>query len=194
MSSLLQCVREMEADGHDFRTSGLAVAKRAVELLQAQGLHAAIAGGYVRDLVHGVEPKDIDVVCSLDGGADDKEYYGELVRLVSQFRMLYPSLVYVTYESYLETIEGDDRLSCVLKIAGCDKDIDVIFYQCTDNGIPGILDQFDCNLNQYALVDGEPKFFGEQVPPQGLVFLRDCYLERELKMTKKWEEFYGQGN
>lgn len=161
----------------------------------AQGMQLsdmAIVGGYARDLAHGAEPKDIDVVvvnCIATG---------LLVNNVGAGWKL--EHVYSDDADYTgEGVDYDRRLKAVLKFKHIYDDVlpvDVLVPLPEFDTVYGFVQKFDYNLNQYVIPGSQvvlgspgPLFIGKNEGE--LQQLRDSQVteERAQRMRAKAEAF-----
>lgn len=147
-----------------------------VELLQANGISAIIAGGAARDIFFGVAPKDVDVICA---GVEHEKVSDVLTAANVNFKK---------FPKY-HTGSDSDRLAGVWKLVDCD--IDVILYDT--ESVSEAIDKFDYNLNQFAVVgthrgiDGAyVRFVGEHHWSKLVRLREDARGPRAAKMEEKW--------
>ena len=156
--------------------------------LRAAGFVAGIAGGYARDLYYGATPKDVDVVITHPDSLDDSEFFEKAKELSRKLADLgYSSDMHEAYMQHEEspTFKPDERLSCVLTSQGAD----FIFYEY-GTCLADITDEFDFNVNQFALDDfGLPEYLGHfPHPDQELVSIRSVLPERQAYIETKHKE------
>lgn len=156
--------------------------------LRAAGFVAGIAGGCARDLYYGATPKDVDVVITHPDGLDDSEFFEKANELAKKLSSLgYQSDMHEAYMQHEEspTFKPDERLSCVLTSQGAD----FIFYEFGEC-LSDITDEFDFNVNQFALNDkGIPVYLGQHPhPDQELVSIRSVLPERADYIYRKHKE------
>lgn len=106
-----------------------------------------LAGGCIRDSVHGVLYKDVDVVILCDGGnwfSDDIESY------IERYCRKVGLTVKADYIGYGEDygLRGLVRV-CSTEHNATGMKVDLLFYGC--NNVQEVLDGFDFNINQYYL-------------------------------------------
>lgn len=127
-----------------------------------------IAGGYARDLAHGREPKDIDVVMvgfskeGIDKVCDRLMWYYTITTFWAR--------------------DDEDRLHCVVKVKVGGGTVDLLFWRAEKyKTVYQVLRDFDANINQYVINQaGNPMYVGES-PEKVLVLVRD----EELRQSRK---------
>lgn len=140
--------------------------QRFHKLLPESGL---VAGGAARDIYHGVEPKDYDVVYTnkikpnmlVSALSDYVTIYGGLVDILDTFNFG-TRRVHFTEEkdAQVSVCSSDDRILYGIKIKLNDStaEIDLLIYNV--ESIFDIATMFDYNINQFAMLNGEPCFVG----------------------------------
>lgn len=116
------------------------------------GITFGIAGGYCRDVVHDLEPKDLDIIV----------YGTELIEL-KKLRDFYDLIENYQRIDKAPSGEGNPNLTAVHGVRVDDLDIDIIFYNPLHKSLSDCVEVFDCNLNQYYFDedDGCIKFAGK---------------------------------
>lgn len=155
-----------------------------------------VAGGYCRDVFHGVAHKDIDI-CMFNYHQHDP---AENVLLRNLLKWLADNVGLVDITHQHEQYD-DQRIHFVWHLPY--HNADIICWN-TDNHMK-ILNSFDCNLNQFYLPSTVPDFESdkpynpslEESPvyvgddcPDFLVFLKELPDERVTKMVHKHQSFY----
>lgn len=108
--------------------------------LTAWGLEWIILGGYPRDLHHGVEPKDLDIIIY------NTDYISKgLLRDIES--ELYP----LTFKEHEASNLGDNRVMKVLTYKIEDTVVDLIFWNGKFKTPESVINNFDYNINQYHL-------------------------------------------
>lgn len=148
---------------------------KAIDMMDKSGIDYLIAGGYARDMAHGVEPKDLDIMVTGDS---------------FDFHKLCKQLPYTekfaTGDSGFEGSDdyADPFVVGVLKIGS---NVDIVMWSDTMFGSPEcvVRQGFDFNINQYVLDDisEPPRFVGND---QGDLarLLEELTPERVSKVTK----------
>ncbi|WP_085589329.1 hypothetical protein [Pseudomonas sp. B14(2017)] len=103
--------------------------------LQSRGVRCIIAGGCARDIFFGVKPKDIDIITA---GAD----FTKVMIALDHFNVPF------TIQPFYDTNESDRVKGC-FKIQNLPVDVIVYDYDCVTEAV----DNFDYNLNQFAVVE-----------------------------------------
>lgn len=160
-----------------------------VDRLQAVGIPSLVAGGCSRDIYHGKEPKDFDII--VNDWADSSDVRAALNTMFEwtegQFFPMYDH-------------DASDRIKWVQKGKVNGIDVDVIAYSIPE--VSEAPNHFDFNLNQYMTLrafrsDSSVTYFTvpcwKDDPKDGLVAIRGDHSEkREAYIKAKWEEeFYG---
>lgn len=121
--------------------------EKVLTYLENNNIEFVIAGGFPRDLAHGVRPKDIDIfVLGLEGGGDDiLTKSGGLVELLK------------TMEGKNKPCsgEGNPNILSVMGVEvgerGSELGMDVIWMKDKIKTSAHLLATFDYNINQYVL-------------------------------------------
>lgn len=154
-----------------------------VERLRIAGIEAIVAGGCSRDIYHGKDPKDFDII--VDDWADPSL----VVATLSDIQEFSIGAFFPMYDH-----DSSDRIKWCQKGKVNGVDVDVIAY-----AIPSVGDapnHFDFNLNQYMTVKLNHIAYltspcWKDDPKDGLVAIRGDHSEkREAYIKAKWEEFY----
>jgi hypothetical protein len=119
--------------------------ENTLKIIKGTGVHAIVAGGYARDLHFGREPKDVDIVVSRHEMGDEEAH--NLVEAAC--RAIDPNMVshYQSHPDY-----PCDRIDYVFTLTNMKLPIDIIVYSGDYEDVGEIIDDFDCNLNMYALM------------------------------------------
>lgn len=154
-----------------------------------------IAGGFCRDIRVGLEPKDADVlVVGVKGDVEAFELAKRISDIVSRYG-LGSSEVYHAYGQTATSMASSDdfaeRHYCCIKVQLVDSiPIDILIEKA--DTLREAIDNFDCNLNQYAWTPmikmHRPYYFGRN-PENELHFLKPVRQSRIDKMTKFYREY-----
>lgn len=156
-----------------------------------------VAGGYCRDVFHGVAHKDIDI-CMYNFHPNDA---GEVVLANMLWKWLSTNVAAENITAGDGGDYDDKRIHFVWHLPY--HNVDIICWNAHSH--TKVLSGFDCNLNQFYLpstvpdFDGEgeyepnlkeqPVYFGDDCP-DFLVFLKELPGERITKMIQKHQSFY----
>jgi len=121
-------------------------AQSVMKTIRAAGLDCYIAGGYARDVYHGQQAKDIDVVVLLTG---ENRHVGVRMEL---YHTLKPDATFDEYHGHEQ--DTPEFVACA-KVGN----VDVLFYDCAT--IIDVVACFDCNLNGYVITLDRSIFIGE---------------------------------
>lgn len=144
---------------------------KAIDMLDKVGIDYIIAGGYARDVAHGVEPKDLDIMvtgCSPD-------FY----RLCKQ----------LPYTEKFATGDSDDGYDdpCIVGVLKIGSNVDIVMWSGTIfESLECVVRQgFDFNINQYVLDDiSEPPRFVGNSKGYLVRLLEELRHDRILKVTE----------
>lgn len=149
-----------------------------VETVLLKGTDYRLAGGYARDLYHGLEPKDLDYWVRYTDSADS----------AIRSRLLALGVGYEEYEQY-DSNEHDTRKRVAVYKLNCGADI-ILSNESPEESIA----KFDYNLNQFEMLGNTPVFVGEVHPREGLVVVSDDVGQfRRANMRSLWNMLYGEG-
>ena len=164
----------------------LKVALQVLAGIQAFAPTAIIAGGCARDIAHGVEPKDFDVIVPLGTPISPLKEHLKVLADEGSYRAFVFGDV-STGKPYDEV----DRVILCLKATIKGVDFDVLLYNVTEDALKAV-DYFDANLSQYVLTkDGTPRFAGQVHPNERLVWVRgDANQKRMDYIRDKHRNFY----
>lgn len=103
----------------------------------------ALAGGYLRDLYFGLEPKDIDIV-----------FYGltqeEFMRAFNMWTRRTPgNLTWEVYGTGDDYNGADEIIPVVIKVVYEGRSIDFILYDCPT--LEGVMHNFDHSVNEFTM-------------------------------------------
>lgn len=156
-----------------------------------------VAGGYCRDVFHGVAHKDIDI-CLYNFHAGDT---AEEVLMHSLWTWLRDNVTIENISQHDNPYDGEERIEFVWHLPY--HNVDIICYNARTHH--EVLSKFDCNLNQFYLPSTVPDFDSEveyqpdlkEAPlyvgddcPDFLVFLKELPEDRIEKMEAKHKAFY----
>lgn len=130
---------------------------RALHGLLTDGIGMFVAGGAIRDTMHGFEAKDIDIIVHGDGSHTEADL--EVILGSAEIHAAMGKLGY-----YLDSValpqeilkylnRADDRLALVQKWCPYDPrmlPVDIIVYRPQFTDMQQIIDSFDHNICQYA--------------------------------------------
>lgn len=155
-----------------------------VDHLRIAGIDAIVAGGCSRDIYHGKDPKDFDIIL------DDHQEWRDVIAALCEVPGFERGRFFTMYDR-----DASDRVKWVQKGKVKGIDLDVIAY-----AIPSVCvapEYFDFNLNQYTTVKLAYGVYltspcWKDDPKDGLVAIRgDHSTKREACIKAKWEGFYG---
>lgn len=156
-----------------------------------------VAGGFCRDVFHGVAHKDIDI-CMYNFHSSD---HAERVLMDMLWTWLRDNVTVEDISQHDNPYDGEERIEFVWHLPY--HNVDIICYNARTH--LEVLSKFDCNLNQFYLPSTVPDFDNEveykpdlrESPvyvgddcPDFLVFLKDLPGERIEKMMAKHKAFY----
>lgn len=156
-----------------------------------------VAGGYCRDVFHGVTHKDIDI-CMYNFHSGD---FAEVMLMNMLWTWLCDNVTVENISQHDNPYDGEERIEFVWYLPY--HNVDIICYNARTHH--EVLSKFDCNLNQFYLPSTVPDFDNEvdynpdlkEAPvyvgddcPDFLVFLKDLPEERIEKMETKHKAFY----
>lgn len=151
-----------------------------------------IVGGFVRDLLHNVPSRDIDVAVFQDSNCPR-----EVFQIATQLSAVCSSLGIPTevYEAYPSTTPEHDDFSktwlLCMKLYLDVGQVDLLFSKAPS--IKECLATFDFNINQVCLDEaGDIEEHWEYYPECGLRVVTPVSDERTGYMYKKWLLFYGE--
>lgn len=194
MSNILEAAVEM-AEKSVTRAKSIKL-EEVLKKIAEHTFSCAVAGGYCRDVFHGVEHKDIDIVV-FNVYPDDK------AERIMFLKLLHWLMENTEARDITETggEYSGDRILRVLHLPYHNSDI--IFYKA--GSIQEVLSKFDCNLNQFYLPSTVPNFEDEipynpsleESPVYAgkhslteLVFFKSLSDAREDHMIEKHRRFY----
>lgn len=156
-----------------------------------------VAGGYCRDVFHGVAHKDIDI-CMYNFHSNDR---AEQVLMNMLWTWLRDNVTIENISQHDNPYDGEERIEFVWHLPY--HNVDIICYNARTHH--EVLSKFDCNLNQFYLPSTVPDFDSEveyqpdlkEAPvyvgddcPDFLVFLKELPEDRIEKMEAKHKAFY----
>lgn len=146
------------------------VSKVLQELNKLLPEHGLVAGGAARDIYHGVEPKDYDVVFS------NKVTPSMVIDALSRITTTETSIIdtfnfhskrkhFADEDTQVSCCSSDDRILHGIKVRVDDSpEIDLLIYNVAS--ITEIPSMFDYNINQFVMLMGEPRFVGAFHPAE----------------------------
>lgn len=198
MSNILSGALDME-EAKEAKAKAITL-EQVLKKIKEHTFSCMVAGGYCRDVFHGVAHKDIDIIVYNVFPNDDAER--------SLINMLW---MWLNDNTGVENIsadrnngveyKGEERIHFVWHLPH--HNADIIFYNARTH--MDVLNKFDCNLNQFYLPSTVPDFESdkpynpslEESPvyvgddcPDFLVFLKELPDERVTKMVQKHQAFY----
>lgn len=140
------------------------------------GLELVIAGGYCRDLIHCVRPKDVDMFLLYNNNEL------EVRHLLNSFC----GFKFDWYGKYGRA-RGNPEYKGVFKGHISGMDVDIILWESPAENVEEVVSKFDLNANQYWVGDdGEIKFFDDAPHITGeLKVLREDDPERVKYIQEK---------
>lgn len=194
MSNILAAAAELmeaqEAKAKSFSVEDI------LKKIKEHTFSCVVAGGYCRDVFHGVAHKDIDICMYNYHHTDPAE--GVLMTMLAAWLQNNVGLQDITqhHEQY-----DDQRILFVWHLPH--HNIDIICWN--ERSSVDVIRKFDCNLNQFYLpstvpdfdhdtpynpsLDESPVYLGDDCP-DFLVFLKGLSEERIEKMVAKHKAFY----
>ncbi|QGH45110.1 putative nucleotidyltransferase [Ralstonia phage Reminis] len=196
MSNILAAAAEM-MEAKEAKAKAVTI-EQILKKIKEHTFSCVVAGGYCRDVFHGVAHKDIDICLYNFFPHDDAE-----CSLMNQLFMWMKSNVdMMDVTQHDKSYRGDDRVGFVWHLPH--HNVDIICYNNCRSYVD-VIRKFDCNLNQFFLPSTVPNF-DEAIPynpsleespvylgddcPDFLVFLKDLPEERIEKMIAKHKAFY----
>lgn len=148
-----------------------------------------IAGGYVRDMVAGLTPKDCDVLV-VDKTINNHTEAFALACKISDYISRNGLGRSETFQAYGCSSNEDDfskrHWACIkLELHGSIP-IDILIE--TSSSLAEAVSHFDCNLNQWVLLTGGYAAYMGETPANELHFLKPVRQVRIDKMTKFYNE------
>lgn len=142
---------------------------------------ACIAGGYLRDVYIGREPKDIDILVQYESDADYKEVEILADRLGYDLK---------DYSDQYGSVDTEGQLRNVFTLMKYDKPcIDIIFLNCT---VQERIENFPCSISKIWL-DGSKlvlhKEFEETIDIQTMTFRSDVTPEYEARLRGYFPQY-----
>ncbi|AWD90691.1 putative nucleotidyltransferase [Pseudomonas phage Achelous] len=173
-------------------------AHQVLDTLLLSGVQGVICGGFARDVQYHHNAKDIDIAI---GCADMS--VSDLADVVELLDSRYSCKVYWTGEEVdgeqlddprdpskkaSEPTEKDHKVLLVVSLRNLD--VDLVFYN-VENDATTLVEQHDCNLNQFVMAGSTPVFLGLFHPDKhGLRITKEgLHPDRISYMERKWEAF-----
>ena len=196
MSNILAAAADM-MDAKEAKAKAITL-EEVLKKIKEHTFSCMVAGGYCRDVFHGVAHKDIDIVIYNVHPTD----HAEQVLIEQLWFWMFENLGATNItEQGLEDYEHEERIHFVWHLPH--HNTDIIFYNARTH--MEVLSKFDCNLNQFYLpstvpdfesdkpynpsLDESPVYVGDDCP-DFLVFLKDLQEDRVTKMVNKHKVFY----
>lgn len=194
MSNIIAGALEWE-EAQEAKAKSISV-EQILKKIKEHTFGCMVAGGYCRDVFHGVTHKDIDI-CMYNFHAGD---HAEQVLMNMLWKWLVDNVGAESLTQGNADYE-DSRIKFVWHLPY--HKVDIICWNARSH--TEILDKFDCNLNQFYLPSTVPDFDSElpyspnikEQPvyvgddcPDFLVFLKDLPQDRIDKMVAKHKAFY----
>ncbi len=172
---------------------------KAVEIqtaLHNLGFQSVIAGGFARDLFFGIEPKDCDIIVFGPKALELESalFFGKVTSWENTetplcLDDLFSGGVWCSMYSDKGSEEAtQDRVAGVYQLPH--HNVDVIVYEDVEDA-QGVIDAFDFNLNQFALVQDHekgicyPDYFGHTDLRTLCMVRNDSSDQRKLKVAGK---------
>lgn len=198
MSNILKAALEAE-EAFEEKAKAISI-EDILKKIKQHTFGCMVAGGYCRDVFHGVAHKDIDIIIYNVYPEDD----GELMLLNMLWTWLRQNTGVENISADGENgvaYQGEERIHFVWHLPN--HNADIIFYNAKTP--MEVLSKFDCNLNQFYLPSTVPDFSGDRpynpslqespvyvgdTPLETLVFLKDLSGDRRVHMQDKHVRFY----
>lgn len=191
LAGALELLKAQEAKAKSFSVEDI------LKKIKEHTFSCVVAGGYCRDVFHGVTHKDIDI-CMYNFHAGDK---AEEVLMHTLWTWLRDNVTVENISEHDNTYDGDERIEFVWHLPY--HNVDIICYNART--YHEVLSKFDCNLNQFYLPSTVPDFDNDveylpnlkEVPvyvgddcPDFLVFIKERSEDRVEKMVAKHKVLY----
>lgn len=152
-------------------------------MMAAAGIPGVIAGGSARDALHGLEPKDYDVVV-YETGPNRMEVESKLRRLGVEIGQIYQE----NYEG-----ESSERFDWCVKAKFLGRDVDFIGLQIPCSNPLEVVESFDFDINQAWFDDAGYVRAHECYPVMGeeisVLQLAELHPERTKKLAAKFPQY-----
>lgn len=196
MSNILAAAVEMMA-AKEAKAKAITL-EQVLKKIKEHTFSCMVAGGYCRDVFHGVAHKDIDIIVYNVYPNDMAEQ--RLIYMLWQWMFENLEVKNITATGEAE-YDHEGRIHFVWHLPH--HNTDIIFYNARTH--MEVLSKFDCNLNQFYLPSTVPDFDSdkpynpslEESPvyvgddaPDFLVFLKELPEDRIEKMVAKHKAFY----
>lgn len=195
MSDIIKGAIDM-LDADEAKAKSISV-EQILKKIKEHTFGCMVAGGYCRDVFHGVAHKDIDIVM-YNFYPDD---FAEVVIANNLWKWLVDNVAAVNITAGDGENYDDKRIHFVWHLPY--HNVDIICWNASTHH--EVLNKFDCNLNQFYLPSTVPDFdsdepykpdlketpvyFGSS-PLEQLVFLKDLEGSRIERMCNKHKSFY----
>lgn len=195
MSNIIEAAAEL-MEAQEAKAKSFSV-EDVLKKIKEHTFGCVVAGGYCRDVFHGVAHKDIDI-CMYNFYPDD-EAEQRLANML--FMWLRDNVGCENITGQEHKYDGDKRIHFVWHLPH--HNVDIICWNATSH--LDVIGRFDCNLNQFYLPSTVPDFDSErpyepsleESPvyvgddcPDFLVFLKELPEGREERMIEKHQAFY----
>lgn len=196
MSNILAAAEEM-MEAKEAKSKAITL-EQVLKKIKEHTFSCMVAGGYCRDVFHGVAHKDIDIIV-YNVYPDD---HAERVLITMLWQWMFENLEVQNITATGESeYDHEGRIHFVWHLPH--HNADIIFYNARTH--MEVLSKFDCNLNQFYLPSTVPDFDSdkpynpslEESPvyvgddaPDFLVFLKKLPEDRIEKMVAKHKAFY----
>lgn len=195
MSNIIAGALEWE-EAQEAKAKAISV-EQILKKIKEHTFGCMVAGGYCRDVFHGVAHKDIDIVMYNFYPAD----HAERMLMNMLWKWLLDNTGAENISQHDNHYDGEERIEFVWHLPH--HNVDIICYNARNH--MDVLRKFDCNLNQFYLPSTVPDFDSElpyspdmkEQPvyvgddcPDFLVFLKDLPQDRIDKMVAKHKAFY----
>lgn len=198
MSDILKAALEYE-EALEAKAKAISI-EDVLKKIKEHTFSCMVAGGYCRDVFHGVAHKDIDIIVYNVYPKDD----GEVTLLNMLWMWLNKNTGVVNISAHDANgveYQGEERIHFVWHLPY--HNADIIFYNAKTH--MEVLSKFDCNLNQFYLPSTVPDFDGDRPynpslqespvyvgdsPLETLEFLKELSADRASHMLRKHKAFY----
>lgn len=156
----------------------------------ATGLELCIAGGAVRDVLHGKSYKglDIEILNYQEGRYHNDELEEDFEKIANKLKAIGATCLEI-FNEYKGHCQEDAGLDFVVKFNYADIDMDLILRECHPKTPEDVVALYDMNLNQVAFHNSRIKVFkpviGNRVESTGKIIS----LERLTRMMDKYPEY-----
>lgn len=163
--------------------SKVSTALNLLALVKEVAPTACIMGGSARDIYHGKDPKDFDIIVPLGTPMEDLKRLAKELAVEGSYRC---------FKFGEGPYEIDDRVIMCIKLRYSGVDFDILLYNVEAPAAEAVY-HLDFNINQFVLTSvGTAVFMGISHPKYGLVEVRgDAKPARKEYIQAKWDALYG---